>query len=178
MAYGSTGRYRHPLGALSSRISICRRLTIAAISAALLAGAGALALAPGVGAHPVARTARTITLNDSGRLRLTSHHGFTLNEKGTASGTIPGTIYIHLNVSSTNSVTAEVNIYPSGGSLTGKASAGYHVHGAYATFNGTMKIARGTGRYSRARGSDLSFTGTIQRSSDAVGVRVSGRMSY
>jgi hypothetical protein len=110
-------------------------------------------------------------------LRLTSHHGFTLNEQGSASGTISGTIYIHLHVVSTNHVTAEVSIYPRGGSLTGYASASYHPSGAVASFNGTMSIARGSGRYSHAHGSGLSFTGTIQRSNDAVTVHVNGRMS-
>jgi hypothetical protein len=124
-----------------------------------------------------AHTARAFSLSETGHLRLTSHHGFTLNEKGSASGTISGTIYIHLNVVSTNRVTAEVNIYPSGGSLTGNAKASYHPAGAVATFSGTMAIARGTGRYSHAQGSGLSFTGTIQRSNDAVTVHVNGRMS-
>ncbi|HEY2570870.1 MAG TPA: autotransporter [Solirubrobacteraceae bacterium] len=121
--------------------------------------------------------ARTISLNDSGHLRLTSKHSFTLNEQGNANGTVSGTIYIHLTIVSVNHVTAEVNIYPSGGSLTGHASASYHPSGAYATFSGTMSITRGTGRYAHARGSGLSFTGTVQRSNDAVSVRVSGRMS-
>jgi hypothetical protein len=129
------------------------------------------------GAGPQADASRTFSLSDTGRLRLTSHHGFTLNEKGSASGTIKGTIYIHLNVVSTNRVTAEVNIYPSGGSLTGKASASYRPAGGVATFNGTMNITRGTGSFSHARGSGLSFTGTVQRTNDAVTVHVSGRMS-
>jgi hypothetical protein len=124
-----------------------------------------------------AHASRTFSLSETGHLHLTSHHGFTLNEKGSASGTISGTIYIHLNVVSTNRVTAEVNIYPSGGSLTGHASASYHPAGGVATFSGTMAIVRGTGRYSHARGSGLSFTGTIQRSNDAVTVHVNGRMS-
>ncbi len=128
--------------------------------------------------RPEARAARTFTLSESGRLRLTSHHGFTLNEQGSATGTIHGTIYIHLHVVSTNRVTAEVNIYPSGGgSLTGMASASYHPSGAVASFSGTMSIVRGSGHYAHARGSGLSFSGTIQRSNDAVTVRVSGRMS-
>jgi hypothetical protein len=126
----------------------------------------------------VAHAARTITLTESGRLHLTSHHGFTLNEQGSAFGTISGTIYIHLTISSTNHVSAEVNIYPSGGSLTGSASAAYRVEGSLASFNGTMNITRGSGRYSHAHGSGLSFTGTVQRSTDAVNVRVSGRFSY
>jgi hypothetical protein len=124
-----------------------------------------------------AHTARTFSLNDSGRLHLTGHHGFTLNEAGSASGTISGTIYIHLTVASTNRVTAEVNIYPHGGSLTGYASASYRPAGAVATFSGTMAVVRGTGTYRHARGSGLSFTGTVQRSNDAVTVHVSGRMS-
>lgn len=143
-----------------------------AVLVALLAVAGTA-----LGASRRAVAARTLTLNESGHLRLTSHHGFTLNEQGTASGTIAGTIYIHLHVVSTNHVTAEVNIYPHGGSLTGYASASYHPAGATATFNGTMSVARGTGIYSRAHGSGLTFTGSIQRSNDAVTVHVNGRMS-
>jgi hypothetical protein len=146
---------------------------------ALLAGAALAGVAPSRAASHAAgaHIARTLSLSETGRLRLTSHHSFTLNEKGSASGTISGTIYIHLNVVSTNHVTAEVNIYPSSGSLTGHASASYHPAGGVASFNGTMAIVRGTGRYRHAHGSGLSFTGTIRRSDDAVTVRVNGRMS-
>jgi hypothetical protein len=70
------------------------------------AAAGGAAAAASAGTST--RAARTITLNDSGHLRLSSHDNFTLNEQGAASGTI----YIHLDVVSTNRVTAEVNIYP------------------------------------------------------------------
>jgi hypothetical protein len=153
-----------------------RTLALAAVGS--LAMLVALALGGVAVSHAAtARTARTFSLSESGRLHLTSHHSFTLNEQGSASGTISGTIYIHLHIVSTNRVTAEVNIYPSGGSLTGYANAGYHPSGGVATFSGTMSVARGTGRYSHARGSGLSFSGTIQRSNDAVTVHVNGRMS-
>jgi hypothetical protein len=122
-------------------------------------------------------SAGTLSLNETGRLHLTSHHGFTLNEQGTTSGTVSGTIYIHLNITSTNRVTAEVNIYPSGSSITGSATASYHPSGGIASFSGTMTVERGTGRYRGAHGTGLSFTGTVQRVNDAVTVRVSGRMS-
>lgn len=133
----------------------------------------------GVPASPVAtaRAAGTLSLSDTGRLHRTSHHGFTLNEEGSASGTISGTIYIHLKVVSTNRVTAEVSIYPSGSSITGYATADYRPAGAVASFSGTMTVERGTGRYEGAHGSGLSFTGTVQRSNDAVTVRVSGSMA-
>jgi hypothetical protein len=146
-------------------------------TAALLVGLCATFAGATASAQPAARPARTISISDSANLHLTSHHGFTLNEEGKATGTISGRIYIHLTVTSTNHVSAEVNIYPSGGSLTGVASAGYHPSGSVASFNGTMRIARGSGRYSHASGSGLSFTGTVRRTNDAVTVHVSGRIS-
>jgi hypothetical protein len=146
-----------------------------AVAATCLASLAALA--GGAAQASTGRSARTQSLNETGHLRLTSHHSFTLNERGSVSGTISGTIYIHLNVASTNRVTAEVNIYPSGGSLTGHATASYHPSGAVASFSGTMSVVRGTGHYSGAHGSGLTFTGTIQRSNDAVTVHVNGSIS-
>jgi hypothetical protein len=125
----------------------------------------------------VAVVARTISLNESGRLHLTSKHGFTLNEEGSASGTIKGRIYLHLKIVATNRVTAEVNIYPRGGSLTGYATARYGVAGATASFSGSMSIVRGSGSYRRAHGSGLGFKGTIKRSNDDVVVYLTGKMS-
>jgi hypothetical protein len=126
---------------------------------------------------PSARTAGTFSLNESGRLHLTSKHGFTLNEQGSVSGTIAGTIYVHLTIVSTSRVTAEVNIYPSGSSISGVASASYHRGATAGSFSGSLSITRGSGRYGRAHGSGLRFTGTIQRSNDAITVHVSGRVS-
>jgi hypothetical protein len=152
-------------------------MLVTALAAAALAAAVSAGAAPSHTGTASAHEASTITLNETGRLHLTSHHGFTLNEQGSTSGTISGTIYIHLNIVSVNHVTAEVSIYPSGSSITGSATASYHPAGAVATFSGTMTVQRGTGRYRGAHGSGLSFTGTVQRSNDAVTVHVSGRMS-
>ncbi len=159
--------------------SLRRRFIAGGLSAGLLASFGVfgIAAAGASGGSPTAVAARTVSLNESGSLRLTSSHGLLLNEKGTASGTIKGSIYIHLNVSSTNRVTAEVSIYPKGGSLTGNGSANYRVVGSTATFSGSLSITRGTGHYAHARASGLRFTGTIARKTDAVTVHVSGRLS-
>ncbi|HKH78469.1 MAG TPA: autotransporter [Solirubrobacteraceae bacterium] len=158
-----------------------RRIVNSSLAVAGMLGASACALAIGAGGASAsgasAVAARTISLNESGRLHLTSHHGFHLNEQGSASGTIRGTIYIHLDVTSTNRVTAEVNIYPANGSLTGYGTAAYRSNGGTATFSGTMSISRGTGSYSHAHASGLSFSGAIQRSNDATTVRVSGPLS-
>lgn len=141
-------------------------------------GAGTAGAKGVVQGRAVAKLARTVSLSEIGRLRLTSKKGFTLNERGSASGTITGPIYIHLHLVSNTKVTAEVNIYPREGSLTGSGSASYHVVGGYAAFTGTLSITRGSGKYARARASGLRFTGTIQRRDDSVSVHLSGPLSY
>jgi hypothetical protein len=125
-----------------------------------------------------AAVASSTYIVEKGRLHLTSSHGLKLNEQGTASGSIRGSIYIHLTVSSQHGVSAEVNIYPNGGSLTGYGSAGYHVNGGLAEFSGTLSIVRGTGGFSHAHARNLRFSGTIQRSNDAVNVELSGTLDH
>jgi hypothetical protein len=153
-----------------------RLLTIATtVSLAANWTPGALAASASPVRTPVASSARVISLSENGSLRLTSKNGFTLNERGLASGTVGGTIYVHLSIVSSSRVTAELNIYPHGGSLTAQGSASYHKESTLARFSGTMSIERGTGSYAQAHGSGLSFSGTIQRSNDAVTVHVAGR---
>jgi len=166
------------------RAAVRRRAGIQrAAAAALLATATATAAATALpapapaGTAPPARAARTFTLNETGTLHLTSKHGFTLNEQGTATGTVRGTIYVHLKIVSSKRVTAEINIYPRNGSITGVGAAAYQRQHTFAAFSGSLSIVRGSGSYSRASGSGLSFSGTIQRSNDAVTVHVSGRVS-
>jgi hypothetical protein len=162
-----------PLGAVIGR-SLGRRLT----AMGALAVVGLLVLPAAAGVAAVAHSARTISLSETAHLRLTSKHVFTLNEQGSASGTITGAIYIHLHIAnSSGEVTAEVNIYPHGGSLSGSGSASYEVEGADAAFSGKLSITRGTGSYAGARASDLRFTGDIQRRTDAVSVHLSGPLS-
>jgi hypothetical protein len=148
-------------------------------AAGLLAAAtGTFALAGTAGASaPAASAAKTITLNDTGRLHKTSSRGFNLYESGSASGSIGGSVSMHLDVVSTNRVTAELTVHASGGSLSGNASGAYRNNGATASFSGTLSITHGTGKYSHAHGSGISFSGTIQRTTGAVTVRVNGHLS-
>jgi hypothetical protein len=147
------------------------------MSAGVLTGVAGLGVGTSSAAGARAVAARTISLNETGHLHRTSSAGLKLNEQGSASGTINGKIFIHLDVVSPNRVTAEVNIYPSGGSLTGTGSASYRVNGGTASFSGKMSIERGSGTYAGAHGSGLNFSGTIQRLSGAVTVHLSGSMS-
>jgi hypothetical protein len=153
-----------------------RRLAVGGV---LAAAAGTMALAVGVtgAAGSPARAAGTITLNDTGHLHKTSSKGFNLYESGQASGSIAGAVTLSLDVTSTTHVKAELTVHAHGGTMTGTASGNYHNLGSTATFTGTLSITRGTGTYSHAHGSGISFSGTIQRASGAVTVRVDGRLS-
>jgi len=147
----------------------------ATVSLAASWASGTLALSASQARAAVARGARVLSLSENGSLHLTSKHGFTLNEQGLASGTLRGTIYVHLSIVSSSRVTAELNIYPSDGSITARGSASYRKERTSARFSGSMSIERGTGSYAHGRGSGLSFSGTIQRSNDAVTVHVAGK---
>lgn len=156
------------------------RLTSILSATALSFGALAAVLPAGVdGARiPAAHAARTISLNETGRLHLVSKHGFTLNEIGTASGSIKGKISVRLQIVSTSRVSAEVTMSPRGGLLSGTGTASYHKGETEASFAGGLSIARRAGTYAHAQGSGLRFSGTIARSNDAITVHVSGRLSY
>lgn len=149
-----------------------------AVGGALAAAAAPLALAVGgAGAsEPTAHAARTVSLNDTGNLHKTSKKGFNLYESGNASGSVSGSVTLHLDVVSTNKFTAELTVYPKGSSISGKASGSYRTDGGTANCTGTLTIDHGSGSYSGAHGS-VSFSGTIQRSNDSVTVRVSGKFS-
>ncbi|MGA2163650.1 MAG: hypothetical protein ABSH36_04200 [Solirubrobacteraceae bacterium] len=150
-----------------------------AVGGAFAVAAAPLALTIGVdgASGSAAHAARTVSLKDSGNLHKTSKHGFNLYESGSASGSISGPITVHLDVVNTNKVTAELTVNPKGGSITGKASGDYRTNGGTASFSGTMTITHGSGSYSGAHGSGISFTGTIQRSNDSMTVHVNGNFS-
>lgn len=169
------------MGIQSSRSRISARLR--ATTAALAVSALALAAVAGAGvagaAGPSAKAASSLDLSDSANLSLNNHKGVELKESGTAKGNLPGKIYIQLKLASAKSVTAKIQVYPSGGSVSASASATYRVvTSSSASFSGTLTITGGSGRYSKAKGSHLSFSGTVHRPSDSVSVHVGGKMSY
>lgn len=153
------------------------RLSQAALALSAAGAMAALAPAAASAGHN-ARSARTMSISESATLRLHDHHGVLLKEQGIAKGTLVGPLYLQLRLTSTRSVSVQVQVYPSGGgSLSGSAIASYRVVGSYAAFSGTLRITSGSGRYAKSRGSALSFSGTIKRANDLTSVRVSGRLS-
>lgn len=143
------------------------RLTLRA-----LAGAGAALALAAAGAQ----AARSVNVNDTGRLHLRHASGSVLYEEGPTSGTLPGSAKVRLNVGET--VTASFTIYPrSGGAIEGRGSATLHSSGRYSSFGGSLSVTGGTGRYAHARGAG-SLYGTIERRTDQVTVQTIGTLHY
>jgi hypothetical protein len=168
-------------GSMGIETSRLRRLGAPVVGLAVLTAAGAVGIGVGAAgaAGPSAKAARSLNLNDSASLRLANHKGVELKEVGFAHGNLPGEIYIQLRLASQHSVSAKIQVYPSGGSINATAEAHYTIHtSSSASFSGTLTITGGSGRYTRAKGSKLSFSGTVHRPSDSVSVHVSGKMSY
>ena len=157
--------------------SLRRRGTIAAtvVLAVLLAGL----LAGGVSsAAPSAHAARrSLNLHGTAYLHLTRKSGSTLYERGTATGTLPGTVSARF-VTGITKVTGTVTFYPySGGSLT-LTAVGYPQSAATIVhFTGNVAVRSGTGRFKNALGSG-TFNGTANRRSWAITVHANAHLTY
>lgn len=181
MGYDENSQMEGSMGIQTSRPHTAGRpnalaavLASLALAAAVAAGTGAAAAA-----GPSAKAATTINLSDSARLHENNHKGLELKESGTARGNLPGSIFIQLRIAG-RSVTASIQLYQgSKDALTASASAVYSVRiSSTATFSGNMRITGGRGRYAKAKGSGLSFSGSVHRPGNAVSVHVSGKLSY
>lgn len=123
--------------------------------------------------------ARTVSIKESASLHQVKKHGFTIYESGNVSGTIRGRMSLTITVSGLTHVSARLTVYPSsGGSINGTASGAYRVAGSVAYFSGTASLKGGSGKYSKANGNGLKFSGTVHRGSNAVSVSLTGRLSY
>lgn len=147
-------------------------------SAALLGAAAVSAAAGTAGATgPSAHAARSIKVNDVVRLHLVRKSGSTLQEAGTATGSVPGSVRARFKVT-VAIVSGTITIYPrSGGSVTMSAVGVPSSTGVRARFSGSLRITGGTGRYAHARGKG-SFSGMVNRRSWAATVNAHGQMSY
>jgi hypothetical protein len=150
-------------------ISFCG-LALAAVAVALAASAS------GSDGSTAAHSARTVHMQEHGRLKFISERGDTLIERGTAYGTYTATMVADLVIRS-KSVTATVTIYPRGGSITGSANASYTIVKNLGYFGGTLNLGRGSGRYSHiaeVNHKPLGVSGVINRMNLEAEVKASG----
>lgn len=163
-----------------------RRSAIAAVAAVAGASAMSLWLAGGVGSAAQAPSAphaeaaarrRSLIVNDTVRFSLVRKDGNVVYERGTATGTFPGTVTARF-VTTLTRVTGSVTFLPySGGSIT-LTAVGYPQSLSKITgLTGTMAVRSGTGKYSRALGTG-SFTGTANRRTWAVTVNARANLTY
>jgi hypothetical protein len=138
--------------------------TCTAIVAALLA----MLAGPALAAHALKAT-------DTAHLRYISASGSLLYEEGGASGTLPGSMRVHFNIGATFS--GSFTIYTRGGSIRGRGSATPHGSGVYESFEGSLVVVGGSGRFAHARGQARLY-GTFNRNNYALLVQTVGTLHY
>lgn len=146
----------------------------------LLCACAALALAATAAPAPAARqpqahSARSIKVDDTGRLSLLKAFGSVLIERGSAKGTLPGEANVRMTVAS--SVRASFSIRAQGGAIYGHGGASLHSGGRYASFGGWLSVSSGSGRYAHAHGSGKLY-GVIDRRTHTLTVQTVGTLSY
>lgn len=156
--------------AMSARNKAVRR---GLVVVALILGASPIALADAA----EARAARLLTVTDAAHLTLVSANGNTLVEKGSASGTMPGTVEVSLTLSG-HTATSTFTIRTRGGTISGRGVGKLKTGvGGYDSFGGSVTVVRGSGRFRRAHGT-AGLYGSIYRVTDALSVQVTGKLSY
>ncbi len=156
-----------------------------AVSAAAVVAASAMALwigdvsssAASPTAEAAARRRRSLAVIDTVSLTLVRKNGNVLYERGTATGTLPGTVSARFTTSLTQ-VSGTVTFYPySGGSLT-MTAVGYPASTSRITrLTGNLAVRSGTGKWSRALGSG-TFSGTANRRTWSVTVNARANITY
>jgi hypothetical protein len=151
--------------------------TVSLVLVSLLLSGVAEALAP-ASSHVRAESARLLKVNDSGHLHLLQAYGEVINEEGKASGSLPGTVFVHMTVGA-NAITASFRIRSEGGgSIEGHGQADLHSSGRYSSFAGTLSVGHGSGRYAHAHGQGKLY-GTIERTpTKHLTVQTIGNLDY
>jgi hypothetical protein len=151
-------------------------IVVMAVLAALVLGlwAGGISSAAPTG-HAAKR--RSLHLSDTASLHLVRKSGSTLYEKGTATGSLPGSVSARF-VTSVTKVTGTVTFHSSGGGSITMTAVGYpQSTGTIARFSGNIAVRSGTGRFKHVLGSG-TFTGTANRRTWAVTVHASASLTY
>ena len=154
-------------------VSKTRRSSGARGRRAACASLVALAIVPGTATSVAA--AGQLRAGDRARLHYVGAIGEEVYEKGSASGTLPGPIRVHMVFASTFS--GSFQIYTRGGRIDGHGRARPHGEGVYESFAGTLVVTGGTGRYRRAHGTTRLY-GTFNRENYALSIQTTGTLRF
>lgn len=133
----------------------------------------ALAITLGAGANLA--TGADLHALDTAKLHYVGAVGEEVYETGSASGTLPGSIGVHMIFASTFS--GSFAIYTHGDRIDGHGKARPHGEGVYESFAGTLIVTGGTGRYRRAHGTAHLY-GTFDRENYALTIQTAGTLRF
>lgn len=140
-----------------------------------LAYASVIALVTALGAGTSLASGADLHAVDTAKLHYVGAVGEEVYETGSASGTLPGSIRVHMIFASTFS--GRFAIYTRGGRIDGHGVARPHGEGVYESFAGTLSVTGGTGRYRRAHGTAHLY-GTFDRENYALTIQTAGTLRY
>jgi hypothetical protein len=126
----------------------------------------------------VAVAASELNFVETGHLHLVSHHKELIVEEGHGTGTLSGNITVKMTLAYSQA-SLSFTAYPSsGGTVIGRGEGSIYAEGHSAAFTGNAAITGGTGKYAHASGHHVRLSGTLQRKTFALYVRVEGKMRY
>jgi hypothetical protein len=128
--------------------------------------------------EPVAIAARTMSLNVNVNLHLVGHPEQVFHEQGSFSGSLSGSVSTRNTASSSSAGEGTFTLYPRGGSISGRGSTHGYIVGAIAYFSGTANITGGTGRWAHATGSNMHYSGTLNRQNLHITEHITGTIRY
>lgn len=151
------------------------RFALPTLTAAVMLVAASVHAPSATSNPPEAHAARALRATDTARLHYVSASGSLLYEVGSASGTLPGDMHVHMRVSAT--FTGSFTVSTSEGSITGRGSARPHGSGIYESFAGKLVVTSGSGRFKHAHGR-AGLYGTFNRRNYALVVQTTGVLYY
>lgn len=134
-----------------------------------------IALAVSLGGGASTGAAAQLHAADKAKLHYVGAVGEEVYETGSASGTLPGSMRVHMIFAAT--FNGSFTIYTSAGSIDGHGRATPHGGGIYESFAGTLIVTGGTGRYRHAHGTS-SLYGTFDRDNYALTVTTAGTLRF
>lgn len=119
--------------------------------------------------------AAQLRAKDTAKLHYVGAVGEQVYETGSASGTLPGSMHVHMVFASTFS--GSFTIYTRGGAIYGHGRAKPHGGGVYESFAGTLVVTGGTGRYRHAHGT-AGLYGVFNRNNYSLLVQTAGTLRF
>ena len=160
---------------LSTRLCDLRAVIVGLI---FLLTTAYIVAAPAAAFSVTGTAAQNITVKETAPLRLVSRQGTRVfNELGNASGSIPGSLAMQMNIAHYGRAAISFSLSAKTGTLTGKGEASFYAAGNTAYFTGSLSITHGSHAYAHAAANGLRIQGTFQRNTFAVYVTVTGNLT-